>query len=234
VLQLVRLSEKQPSSRRNVPKLILHESDPRRQTTLKLQSLLQQHPNLTQACAARVIGVSRQRIQQINAENNMGMVQPSWLSWPCPLCGVEVRKKRSIARRINFARSVYCKTCQLRVCHNGHVDAPRRQPSGNCATCERERDNKIVRYRICIDCGKELPVTYNNERIAKYFGYRLERCKSCHFKRIGHRLQKYCLYGHLMEETRHRTKSGASYCEECTKIRHRAWNLQQKEKKVAS
>ena len=172
-----------------LPKPILHESDPRRQTTLKLQNLLQQQPNLTQACAARIIGVSRQRIQQINAEKELGMVKLGWLSWPCPLCGAEVRKRRFAARRINSAKAVYCKACQPRICHNGHVDAPHRS-SGNCVMCERERGNRVIRYRICIDCGKELPVTYDNERLARYFGYKLERCKSCHFKRIRHLQQR--------------------------------------------
>ena len=137
------------------------------------------------ACIASAVGLTRERVRQIARDEGIDRFtnRSKHFSWPCPGCGALVNRMLSHIKKMK--QPALCSAClrgNERFCVNGHEN-PRRGKNGDCLDCGHERNNKIVRYRICQDCGKVLPVTYNHEQNARVRGKPLMRCLSCYYAR---------------------------------------------------
>ena len=113
---------------------------PERTTTERLVRLVEQGEVINQACAARVLGVTKERVRQIvNAEGlALGRrMQPNTLiTWPCPNCGTSVemwtvrRQKR---------RSAYCTSCARHLNTGRPFGAYRQNLQCSAPGCHRQR-----------------------------------------------------------------------------------------------
>ena len=122
---------------------------PERTTTERLVRLVEQGEVINQACAALVLGVTRQRISQIVRKEGLSLGlakgQPNTLiDWPCPNCGTKVEMWTN---RRNARSSAYCTSCshhfrsgrafkggrQARRCSVSSCDSPHRA-RGWCAS----------------------------------------------------------------------------------------------------
>ena len=110
---------------------------PERTTTERLVRLVEQGEVINQACAARVLGVSKERVRQIvNAEGlALGRrMQPNTLiTWPCPNCGKSVEMWTT---QRNHRKGAYCPPCAS---HFGTLGQERRRVGRSCEVlgCER-------------------------------------------------------------------------------------------------
>ena len=88
---------------------------PKHPTTLRLLRLVENGQVVNQACAATLLGVSHQRVQQIvKAEGlRLGRTwQPNTLiTWPCPDCGADVQVW---TKHLRDRKTVYCGACSTR------------------------------------------------------------------------------------------------------------------------
>ena len=88
---------------------------PKHPTTLRLIQLVEDDKVINQACAAQLLGVSHQRVQQIvKAEGLMLGSQHqknTLIEWPCPECGLAVQMW-TVSR--NQRQSAYCHACSTR------------------------------------------------------------------------------------------------------------------------
>ena len=88
---------------------------PKHPTTLRLIQLVEDGKVINQACAAQLLGVSHQRVQQIvKAEGLMLGSQHqknTLIEWPCPECGIAVQMW-TVSR--NLRQSAYCRACSTR------------------------------------------------------------------------------------------------------------------------
>ncbi len=170
-------------------------------TTERLIHLIDKDAVVNQACAADVLGVSKQRVSQIVKKHGLSLGQrkqpDTLISWPCPGCGA--KREMWTRRRNNRAPVVLCKPCR----------AKEYRVTVKCDACGNER----TRYR------SELKHLKSN------------LCRPCHFiahrprmVALGRRnkFQDYCKYGHLLAETRRQDKGGAYYCGECNREHSRA------------
>ena len=120
-----------------------------RTTSERLIRLVDRDAVRTQQCAADLLGVSYQRVQQIlNAEGlriGRGNQRNTLIKWPCPICGKPVAMWTNQRQR---KRTAFCRKCagsQSRpkeYCLNGHLLAETRRlvPSGRyCLLCNRAR-----------------------------------------------------------------------------------------------
>lgn len=165
-------------------------------TATRLIRLIEKGGVSSQACAAGVLGVSRQRVNQIIAAEGLTLGkqhQPNIrIKWPCPSCGTTVKMWTS-AR--NGRKTAFCRPCS------------RKRPDGNVSL-------------VCQDCGK----TRLLQRSAAAT-HKSTLCRPCWIKRdrpriraLGKaRLKEYCIHGHLLAETRRRWANGKPYCLTCNR-----------------
>ena len=108
---------------------------PERSTTERLVRLVESGKAQSQACAARALGVSRERVRQIVNEQGLTIkrfYQPNTLiSWPCPGCG---RTVEMWSARRNNRKTAYCQSCKRRC-----FDAPApTRPLCSVGSCQRQ------------------------------------------------------------------------------------------------
>ena len=92
-------------------------------TAQRLVRLMERRPAITQTCAARELGVTRARVQQLAKQMGLKMAKAvTVFTWLCPGCGVEVKRGRSRVRRAAHV-NLYCRACRPLYCINGHEKA---------------------------------------------------------------------------------------------------------------
>lgn len=126
---------------------------------LAIRRLAERHPELTQACVARVLGVSRETVSYMAREEGLRFRphrQPNVLiSWPCPGCDGEAQVQVQ-TKMLRVKRTAYCRRCALvrftcRTCGTERTRAERgiRWLSGQCRRCNaiRVREDKARQRR---------------------------------------------------------------------------------------
>ncbi len=117
-------------------------------TTERLIRLVERGEVNSQACAGRVLGVTRERVRQIVNKEGLKLgrrVQPNTLiEWPCPDCDKPVQMWTRVRM---YRKTVHCASCRTRrakekeYCHRGHpmAETRRRFPCGatHCLSCNR-------------------------------------------------------------------------------------------------
>lgn len=183
----------------------------------------------TQQCVADEVGLSRERVRQVLKREKVrfGQQRGSDLIWPCPDCDETITL--SYGNRNKWGHMpAHCRRCADGYCYRGHKKNTKNtyinaNGSHTCRVCARIKAQRIVRYRICIDCKKEIPVTYNSDRTAKSLGNKLERCQSCTGRYaatiVGHKTQTHCKRGHLFDEKNTYHWKGTRHCRACIRIR---------------
>lgn len=153
--------------------------------------------NVTAACAMPILGVSRQRIHQLERRTGqklMRLNQPNTLiSWPCPTCGSTVQMW-TVQR--NQRKSAFCRKCVQRETHRAL--------------------RKEIKPLVCMDCGKER--IYKGRRNAlRAMKNPPKRCASCNMRRVARNRKKVlCKRGHVLAETRDK----AGNCKLCDRERY--------------
>lgn len=216
---LERLTENkpQPKNRKNVAQ---------RQ---KIRDLIASDRYTTMSQIAKVLGISRERVRQLLTFEDITFNQhrTKQFTWPCPRCDKPVNMKLGLIKRITRPRSMYCGECKPRICYglNGHVDPPRsKYKSRMCLLCERIRAKKVVRWRHCMDCRKLLPVSAGNANQEKVHGHILQRCASCHGRKVAPTNFKktpkdHCSRGHSYAKFKKIHPSGNWNCTACVYMR---------------
>lgn len=145
-------------------------------------SLAQSGKYTTQKCVADRVGLSRERVRQVLAQRGVrfGQQKGKPLSWPCPECNQKIT--RPYGQR-NYWKHMpaHCRSCASNYCRRGHRiyrDGGRR-----CKACERLRNTRVVRIRVCPDCRLDVPVTVGSERVAKSRQGAPKRCRPCQARR---------------------------------------------------
>ncbi len=116
-------------------------------TTERLIRLVERGEVVNQACAGRVLGVTRERVRQIVAQEGLRLGrknQPNTLiEWPCPDCG---KTMRMWTKDRNVQRTGMCVRCasgrkKQDYCKRGHLMAETQMWRGDgnryCGACNR-------------------------------------------------------------------------------------------------
>ncbi len=162
-------------------------------TTERLIRLVERGEVANQSCAAGVLGVSHQRIQQIAAAEGLTFPKSpqknTLISWPCPGCGT---KREMWTKQRQSATAVLCKPCRV----------ASHQVTITCEVCGKERtiprSESPYKSTLCRPCWLEA-----------------DRPRMVALGRANHnKFQEHCHRGHLMAEER-RKSGGRYYCRRC-------------------
>ncbi len=164
-------------------------------TTERLIRLVERGEVVNQSCAARVLGVTHQRIQQIAASEGLTFPKApqkdTLISWPCPGCGV---KREMWTHRRSNSTAVLCKPCR-KASHQRAI---------TCEACGKEwtvpRSARASKTNLCRPC---------------YLKAAAPRLAAVGRANRG-KFQEYCQRGHFMAEER-RESGGKYYCRLCSR-----------------
>jgi len=180
-------------------------------TRALVYDLISRRPKSTDACMARAIGVSRERVRQIR--KGFGILtrrQPNTLiSWPCPGCAVEIKMwtnqrharktawcARCATREAGHARRtplvpIVCPDCGKARIYKGRANAlayQKRHPIYRCQWCAlrkaaRERGHAEPRHPVTVVC-----IDCGKERQVPATTRSLPvRCRPCNGRALGAR-----------------------------------------------
>jgi predicted RNA-binding Zn-ribbon protein involved in translation (DUF1610 family) len=177
-------------------------------TTEQLKEIIDAGVCTTQLEAAKIIGISRERVRQIvkkqGWEFGKKMTPFKEILWPCPDCGTEVRSDSS---HINQRKTSYCQPCAAH--HTSHMQASE--------------------MFICPDCGEIL--IFTKQEAARRATQHCRKCLSRIRKQeLGTRTFPVteCLYGHPYDEKNTRRYGMIKICAICQRDRQAEFHARER------